>query len=857
MTTALILAMLTAARCGIAQDQSAIHLTSRDSRAALIAPGAEAAILEFIADPAPGGGDVFHVVVSAQGATISLLTPAGIEITAQNAGTLGYSYSSFEGLPSNAIIPGPLSMPGFHTFIGLPPASPEGLYRVKATPANVIAQAAVVATYTSSSAVRAGVATGKGIYRLDEPVALTGVFFDGAAPLAAVRAIVRIRAQDDEAATATDLTLEDSHDLDGQAGDGNYFALWRPPGPGRFLAAMKATGVSRSGIAFSRLASAEFRVLAPLAVIESIYDSAVDDNGDGLADRIVLGANLDVATAGEYLLLLKVGSEQLAVPARRAAVLEKGKSRIEVNLALETLASLAPAGPYSITNVMLVHQDEPEPPVVDERSDAGKTAAYPVAELLRAATAPLLASPTSLAFGDVEIGASRELEIVLRNRMPFSFTETVMRMPAGPFTIVTPSAPFTVPASGQLALGVRFRPAATGTQSVTFAVAGINIAISGNGVAARPAAEVSPTRLDFGRVAVTQARELSLTVRNPGSTPLPIDNITITNARFSIVSPPTPPPPFTVGSGLVQVVTVRFSPIAPGEQSGVMRIAGVDVTLAGIGESPPAAPSIAVTPSSLDFGTVTIGQTRELTVSVRNAGGAALSIRSIASSNARFTVVRPTAFPLSVSPGLIESVVVRFTPTTAAAVTGTLTLTSNDAARAAVSVDLRGTGVASTATPTLLQVDDGTFELVAGFPLSPGTGYFVNRLTPTRYPATLRSVLIFIDGAELPAGTQLTVLRASSQGGSMTGLAFTSTAFRVASVDGFSDVPVTPVTIQSGDFVVGFSIANRQNVFPAVLDVSPPSRQRSYTSADGVTFQLIDTNPALRPGNLGIRARVD
>jgi hypothetical protein len=62
-------------------------------------------------------------------------------------------------------------------------------------------------------------------------------------------------------------------------------------------------------------------------------------------------------------------------------------------------------------------------------------------------------------------------------------------------------------------------------------------------------------------------------------------------------------------------------------------------------------------------------------------------------------------------------------------------------------------------------------------------------------------------------------------------------------------------TITSGDFVVGFSVANPAGVYPADLDKLSPSQQRSYISPDGINFTLLDSIPGLA-GNLAIRAVV-
>src|SRR5439155_25932375 len=137
--------------------------------------------------------------------------------------------------------------------------------------------------------------------------------------------------------------------------------------------------------------------------------------------------------------------------------------------------------------------------------------------------------------------------------------------------------------------------------------------------------------------------------------------------------------------------------------------------------------------------------------------------------------------------------------------------------------------------------------------------YFVNRLTPPGYPATLRQVQIVFGNSSstLPAGSPIRVLSGINASGtaSINGIALSKTPAQVTpgQVNTFT---VTPVPISSGDFVVGFETGYPAGTFPAVLDISSPPRLHSYFSVDGTTFTVLDAGSGV-PGNLGIRAVVD
>jgi hypothetical protein len=104
-------------------------------------------------------------------------------------------------------------------------------------------------------------------------------------------------------------------------------------------------------------------------------------------------------------------------------------------------------------------------------------------------------------------------------------------------------------------------------------------------------------------------------------------------------------------------------------------------------------PVIDVTPASLGFGSVRAGQAKDLQLTVRNTGSATLTVSSITSSNAQFSVNSPTG-SFNVAAGASAIVSVRFAPNSSGAKTGTLSINSNDPSRGRVDVAMTGTGLA-------------------------------------------------------------------------------------------------------------------------------------------------------------------
>lgn len=101
-----------------------------------------------------------------------------------------------------------------------------------------------------------------------------------------------------------------------------------------------------------------------------------------------------------------------------------------------------------------------------------------------------------------------------------------------------------------------------------------------------PSIAVTPAALDFGNLSVNTTADRTLTVSNTGTESLNVTGITSTNARFSVTSSAS----FTVAAGAQQTVTVRFAPVAAGNQTGMLNIASSDpakpvvtVSLSGAG----------------------------------------------------------------------------------------------------------------------------------------------------------------------------------------------------------------------------------------------------------------------------------
>jgi hypothetical protein len=176
---------------------------------------------------------------------------------------------------------------------------------------------------------------------------------------------------------------------------------------------------------------------------------------------------------------------------------------------------------------------------------------------------------------------------------------------------------------------------------------------------------------------------------------------------------------------------------------------------------------------------------------------------------------------------------------------------------------IRKTSCADVTTPNLticlnpaetLSVDDGSYELLlGGWGSNVMQASYVNRLTPSGYPATLTQVSVY---SNLPAGTTFDILVGANADGdtNISGTTFTATS-ATAAPNSLVTYNVPSLTINSGDFVIGYRYINSPpGMFPVSFDDDDPSAARSYFSTNGSTFSSF-TN-AGRPVDLPVRGTV-
>lgn len=186
----------------------------------------------------------------------------------------------------------------------------------------------------------------------------------------------------------------------------------------------------------------------------------------------------------------------------------------------------------------------------------------------------------------------------------------------------------------------------------------------------------------------------------------------LSNAAFSVSGLPIPT---SLSAGQSITFTLIFKPTAAGSAAGNLVLTAdaanspLNVAVSGTGT---AASQLTVSPGSLNFGNVTVGQSSSLNGGL-NATGAAVTVSSVSSTSSEFAV-SGISFPAVVAVGQNLPFTVTFAPQASGTATATLTFTS-DAGNSPSLESLSGNGVAPPPHSVDLSWDASNFQDVVGY----------------------------------------------------------------------------------------------------------------------------------------------
>ena len=203
-----------------------------------------------------------------------------------------------------------------------------------------------------------------------------------------------------------------------------------------------------------------------------------------------------------------------------------------------------------------------------------------------------------------------------------------------------------------------------------------------------PSADVTPASVNFGNVTVGTTDSQTMRLANTGTADLTVTKISASGTGFSVSGLSIPE---TLPAGQNTTFTASFKPTGAGAQAGSIVISsnasGSPLPIPMTGSGVTTNTKVSANPTSLNFGTVTVGTTDSQNVLLTNTGNTNVEISSVTTAGTGFAA--SGGVNVTLTPKQSVEVAVSFDPKALGGVTGTLTISSN---APAVQVALAGQG---------------------------------------------------------------------------------------------------------------------------------------------------------------------
>jgi hypothetical protein len=312
----------------------------------------------------------------------------------------------------------------------------------------------------------------------------------------------------------------------------------------------------------------------------------------------------------------------------------------------------------------------------------------------------LTGSPTSISYGNVQIGIAQTQTETLKNSGGENITISQATTTGAGFSYTGLSLPLTLVPNQSTTFGVVFTPAiagaANGNLSITVSGSSttLDVALSGTGVT--PATlTATPPSLTFSSVTVGQNQTQTETVKNTGGTNATVSQVTVSGTGFSISGITAP---LTLTPGQSASFSVIFAPQSTTSSSGSVLVSSnatnpaLSIGLSGTAVSQSQG---TLSASAVNAGSVVVGASGSQTGTL-SAAGASVSVTSVSLSGANpseFSISGIT-FPVTVSTTQPVTFTVTFTPGATGAASATASFASS-AANTPTTSALTGTGTAA------------------------------------------------------------------------------------------------------------------------------------------------------------------
>jgi hypothetical protein len=179
----------------------------------------------------------------------------------------------------------------------------------------------------------------------------------------------------------------------------------------------------------------------------------------------------------------------------------------------------------------------------------------------------LVASPASVSFGQVAVGSSTTVPVVLSNTRSWSVKITAWQMTGSGFSASGPALPFTLNGGQSVTLNLTFAPQTAGISGGSVFVTGSSLNVPLNGTGTTSAAgqlTITPSLVNFGDVTVgtTGTQPITMSAANASVT---VTSDASSSSQFVLNGGSLP---LTIPAGQSMSFNVAFTPTGSGTVSG-------------------------------------------------------------------------------------------------------------------------------------------------------------------------------------------------------------------------------------------------------------------------------------------------
>ena len=319
-----------------------------------LAPGLLTTASSFTVDTAVGSPIQVDVTASRSDVNTWIQAPNGQTITDANIGTLNGSVTLFDVAPTDQspFILG-TNEPGSHHVFSFPSLGVGNYIVHYEAPAGLTEDVAIITQVLLQSTVGVTLFATQPVVAVGSPCVLVALVFDD--QNAVQNANINVFVKPPVANAFTMTLLDDGSLVDGAANDGAYGGFFVAQEAGEYYAAAEITGTTSGMVPFRRMTATRVLVVDSCATLTgNVSDHGQDDNGDGKYDRLVIEADVNVQTAGPFILQVTLDVAGQSLLAHGQAVLTAGLQTIRASIDAAVLRATWADGPYRITNVSLL-----------------------------------------------------------------------------------------------------------------------------------------------------------------------------------------------------------------------------------------------------------------------------------------------------------------------------------------------------------------------------------------------------------------------------------------------------------------------------------------------------------------------